>query len=49
MVGQLQAVVGEACAALEGVRLAMERGWEEVVLEGDVLLLDYRSNTKSSG
>lgn len=31
MVGQLQAVVGEACAALEGV------------------LLDYRSNTKSSG
>lgn len=32
---QPPAVVEEVHVALEGVLLAMEMGWEEVVLEGD--------------
>lgn len=35
LAGQPSAVVGEARAALEGVRLALEKGWREVILEGD--------------
>lgn len=35
LVSQPPAVVEEVHVALEGVLLAMEMGWEEVVLEGD--------------
>lgn len=35
LAGQPSAVVGEACTSLEGVILALEKGWREVILEGD--------------
>lgn len=33
LAGQPSAVVGEARASLEGVILALEKGWREVILE----------------
>lgn len=34
-VGQPPVVVGEARAALEGARMAMDKNWRTVILEGD--------------